>query len=129
MGEGRLRQILVEKGVLEIKFREGFVTIWMFPKIGVGPKWMVKIMENPIKMDDLGVPLFLETSICFPNIREIKIFFNESYTVVFKDVNVVLFCEGLSLEIIFKSVLQRNPSDACPETIRMKEVELDIIHS
>ena len=28
------------------------------------PKWMVKIMENPIKMDDLGVPLFLETSTC-----------------------------------------------------------------
>ena len=29
--------------------------IWMFPKIGVfPPKWMVKIMENPIKMDDLG---------------------------------------------------------------------------
>ena len=25
-------------------------------------KWMVKIMENPIKMDDLGVPLFLESS-------------------------------------------------------------------
>ncbi len=25
---------------------------------------MVKIMENPIKMDDLGVPLFLETPIC-----------------------------------------------------------------
>ena len=24
------------------------------------PKWMVKIMENPIKMDDLGVPLFLK---------------------------------------------------------------------
>ena len=22
------------------------------------PKWMVKIMENPIKMDDLGVPLY-----------------------------------------------------------------------
>ena len=22
-------------------------------------------MENPIKMDDLGVPLFVETSICF----------------------------------------------------------------
>ena len=33
-------------------------------KIGVHtPKWMVKIMENPIKMDDLGVPLFLETPI------------------------------------------------------------------
>ncbi len=28
----------------------------MFPKIGgKPPKWMVKIMENPIKMDDLGV--------------------------------------------------------------------------
>ena len=27
------------------------------------PKWMVKIMENPIKMDNLGVPLFLETPI------------------------------------------------------------------
>ena len=23
-------------------------------------KWMVKIMENPIKMDDLGVPLFFK---------------------------------------------------------------------
>ena len=31
---------------------------------GVSPKWMVKIMENPIKMDDLGGnPLFSETSI------------------------------------------------------------------
>ena len=28
------------------------------------PKWMVKIMENPTKMDDLGVPLFLETPKC-----------------------------------------------------------------
>ena len=24
-------------------------------------------METPIKMDDLGVPLFLETPICFPD--------------------------------------------------------------
>ena len=36
------------------------------PKIGVSknrgtPKWMVKIMEHLIEMDDLGVPLFLET--------------------------------------------------------------------
>ena len=30
---------------------------------GKHPKWMVKIRENPIKMDDLGVPLFLETPI------------------------------------------------------------------
>ena len=35
------------------KFRLGI--IWVFPKIVVFPsKWMVKIMENPIKMDDLG---------------------------------------------------------------------------
>ena len=28
---------------------------------GGPPKWMVKIMENHIKIDDLGVPLVLET--------------------------------------------------------------------
>ncbi len=39
--------------------------IGVFPKIGVPQNgWF--IIKNPIKMDDLGVPLFLETSIESP---------------------------------------------------------------
>ena len=40
---------------------------WVFPKIVVPQnRWL--IMENPIKMDDLGVPLFSETSIWYQKV-------------------------------------------------------------
>jgi len=39
------------------------VLVWVFPKMVVPHEWF--IMENHIKMDDLGVPLFLETPVYF----------------------------------------------------------------
>ena len=45
---------------------ENLVTTWVFPKMVVLQKWMVKIMENPIKMDDLGgkPTIFGNTHMC-----------------------------------------------------------------
>ena len=43
------------------------------------PKWMVKIMENPIKMDDLGgPPLYLETPICSSLVKVGPVFSKKS---------------------------------------------------
>ena len=42
-----------------------YLPTWMFPKIGVPQNWWC-IMEHPINMDDLGVPLFSETSTFTP---------------------------------------------------------------
>ena len=39
-----------------MKIPEALKTSWMFPKIGVGPQNGWFIMENTIKMDDLGGP-------------------------------------------------------------------------
>ena len=41
--------------------------IWVFPKIGVPQNGWFK-MENPIKIDDLRVPLFSETSMYIPSV-------------------------------------------------------------
>ena len=48
-----------------------YIYIWVFPKIGVPQNgWF--LMDNHIKMDDLGVPLFSETSIYIPFIYRLE---------------------------------------------------------
>ena len=45
--------------------------IWVFPKNRGTPKWMVKTMENPLKMDDLGgTPIFRK----HPNMYQLGLF-------------------------------------------------------
>ncbi len=65
------RKCWVLAGCHFIQFKRSAPLDMDVPKIGVPQNgWF--IMENPIKMDDLGVPLFLETPIyfhylCLPN--------------------------------------------------------------
>ena len=47
------------------------ISKWVFPKIGVPQNgWF--IMDNPIKMDDLGVSLFRETSKSKPQKKDLQ---------------------------------------------------------
>ena len=58
----------------------------MFPEIGI-PRNGWFIMENPIRMDDLGVPLFSETPICISIVIISKI----SYF-LYTDLYIQLLC-------------------------------------
>ena len=56
---------------------------WVYPKIGgTPPKWMVKIVENPIKMGGLGVPLFLETPRSLLNFLSIICNYNSWFLII-----------------------------------------------
>ena len=46
---------------------------WKSNNRGFSPKWIVKIVENSIKMDDLGVPLFSETPIWYASSHQISL--------------------------------------------------------
>ena len=76
---------LILKGVFPIE-HEVEVNVWVFPKNRGTPKWMV-YMENPIPMDDSGVPLFSETSIYIIDMY-IRIFASMAVQVFYQTANI-----------------------------------------
>ena len=75
-------------------FQKKYIYINIYIYMGVSknrgtPKWMVKIMETPIKMDNLGVPLFLETPIC------IYIYDFFVYPSTEKNLNLCMYCSDM----------------------------------
>ncbi len=58
---------------------------------GGPPKWMVYFMEKPIKMDDLEVPLFLET-LTYEYVTSYTSFNRELFFLTTLGGDLVLFC-------------------------------------